>query len=804
MTAMTLASEGWILSLLGQLVGGRGRGVQNTIEHSWPFVPWLTALFLLGACAFVVLIYLRERASVSRGRLALMIGLRLGVIGLLLLMMYGWMRYRHVTDLPDLVVIMDASQSMAIADRYSDSVLDEDLRRSLQELKLSDSTRINIAKALLLQDDERLLKSLAMRYNLKLYQVGDSARVQSVAPNELSTAIRAVEAEEAASQLGDGLRDVLESQRGRHTAGIVMFTDGITTEGTPLSDAADYARRKQIPLFLIGLGNEQPPRDVALTDLLVDDVVFVGDTVHFDFKLATTGLTKQSVVVRLRQKDAPGVLDQKTVALAAMPEALSVRLTHRPPAEGDYEYIVEAVPLAGEVNVENNSQSALVSVRDATIRVLLVQEYPSFEFRYLKTLLERSLKSGDSQGEKAIELTTVLQEADPEYAEQDATARRVFPVQRDELFQYDVLVFGDVNPSFLSNSVMTNIADFVKERGGGVIFLSGPRHTPLGYRKTPLEELLPVVLESTTAPDLDALLSTPFKITPTALGISSPQMQLADTVAVSRQVWSNLPPGYWMLQPADLRPGVLVLAEASPAASTRSYPAISMQFIGAGKVIFHGFDESYRWSRFRGSDRYYQRYWLQTIRFLSRSKLLGQTRGAELTTDRDEYRRGDTVRLRVRFFDDRLAPAEDDGVTIVLKRDEGKRRMVQLRRSEVTRGIFEATISDLVEGQYRAWLAAPVLEGEAPARRFAVTAPPGEHARLEMNASELRSAARATDGRFYTVADADRLTRDLPPGRQVRIESLPPEPIWNSSWLASLFVAMLVSEWLLRKRAGLL
>jgi hypothetical protein len=38
----------------------------------------------------------------------------------------------------------------------------------------------------------------------------------------------------------------------------------------------------------------------------------------------------------------------------------------------------------------------------------------------------------------------------------------------------------------------------------------------------------------------------------------------------------------------------------------------------------------------------------------------------------------------------------------------------------------------------------------------------------------------------------------------VRIESMPPEPVWNSNYLACLLVGLIVGEWLLRKRAGML
>ena len=60
-----------------------------------------------------------------------------------------------------------------------------------------------------------------------------------------------------------------------------MFTDGVTTDGKVLTEAAQYARRRSVPLFFVGLGNERPERDLKLADLLADDVAFVGDTVHF-------------------------------------------------------------------------------------------------------------------------------------------------------------------------------------------------------------------------------------------------------------------------------------------------------------------------------------------------------------------------------------------------------------------------------------------------------------------------------------------------------------------------------------------
>jgi hypothetical protein len=195
---------------------------------------------------------------------------------------------------------------------------------------------------------------------------------------------------------------------------------------------------------------------------------------------------------------------------------------------------------------------------------------------------------------------------------------------------------------------------------------------------------------------------------------------------------------------------------------------------------------------------------VQTIRYLSRSKLLGKDRSVDLAAERREYHRGEAVRLRARFIDERLAPAEDDGVTVVLERTGHKNQRLKLQRNATNRGVFEGVLAGALDGQYHAWIATPTLEGQAPAADFLVLAPPGEFERVQMDATELSRAAEETRGRFYRVQDVGRLLDELPQGRQVPIESLPPQVLWNQWWVLSTFLALIITEWIMRKRKGML
>ncbi len=402
--------------------------------------------------------------------------------------------------------------------------------------------------------------------------------------------------------------------------------DTIISEG----GAADFARGKGVPLFIVGLGNESPLKDVELTDLRAPEVAFADDVLTFRVNLSATGYSGRELELRLRDKKTGAVLAKQTITVAGDARPRELTLAYRPDKIGDYDFVVEADKLPGEARYDNNQLERQVSVRKTQIRVLLVQAYPNYEFRYLTNMLER---------DSTIELHTVLQDADVEYASQEKTALAMFPMRREDLFNYDVVLFGDVNPALLNAAAMTNLADFVVQKGGGLAFIAGSQFDPLSYRGTPLANLLPVELATVVAPDARQPIKAGFVMQPTGDGLNYANMQLGDTQAETLQIWRKLPPLYWFLE-VQSKDSADVLAE-HPTAQTadgRRAPIIVARRTGAGMVLFHATDETWRW-RYRVGDVFFARYWVQAIRFLSRTKLLGKDQAARLTTNRKQFAR---------------------------------------------------------------------------------------------------------------------------------------------------------------------
>ena len=798
---MTGTLPDWLARLLDIDTASSGEGTAWSLQHAWSWPPWATVLLVAALAGVVFVAYLWEIGSARRLTRIALATIRVTLLSLVLLMIAQWVIALDRTDLPFVIVMVDDSKSMATVDRYDEASVAKRLQERVGEAKLGDASRWNIARSLLREDDAGLMRAIGQRYKLKTYLVADDARSSTGTVGEVLQSVDQTAPTGKSSRLGDGIRSALADLRGSPVVAVILITDGINTDGRSIAEAAAYCRRKGTLLFTVGVGSDQRSRDVRVSDLVVDDVVFVDDVVTFQAYLTQSGLAGKRVELVLREKGKTAVLARRTVALEVGKRRQLVRISYRPTRQGAFEYVVEARPLAEETDRQNNrSPSRVVTVRKQEVRVLLAQSYPSFEFRYLKHLLGR---------ERTVKLTTVLQEGDLQYASQDDEAIRVFPVRREELFAYDVIILGDVDPRFLSRSVMNNIGEFVKEKGGGLVMISGPRFMPAAYRDLPLAKLMPLDISSVRVPDPQDDLDQGFRVKMTELGEAVGPMQLGDTLAETDRIWAGLPEMYWALEIPSVSRDSLVFARHSARkdAQGQNLSLIFMRHDGPGKVLFHAIDSTWLW-RGRVGDKYFGRYWVQMIRFLARSKVLSNQRSAELTTDEKNYDRPATVRLRLRFFDEKQAPTDDASATVVLEREGVQNRTVQLRRHRTMRGIFEARITNLGDGKYHARVATPSFEKTPPFADFVVGRQSLEDRLTAADNAALARAADQARGRFFNVGAGDDSPADildlLPEGQRVAVRSLPSRPLWNHWLVALVFLSLICTEWVLRKYCGML
>ncbi len=798
----------WLLRKLADQLGvppaEAGQAIVPRIQFEQPWPQWSLLLVVLGSAALIIWLYRRE-GSASMPYKMMLASMRITLVLLAVFMLSEAVLSVERTGLPYFIIMADDSASSRVVDQYADPKAKK-AAEALAKAGGSPETqadRLAVEKGILLKDNAALIRALQTQHKVKLYRISDAATdlAEVDKSDEVDAAIAAIKTLDAPggqTRLGRSIIQILTELRGVPPTAILLMSDGQTTDGEPLAKAADLAKQKGVPIFTVGLGDPEPAKDLELTDMLVDEVVFVDDVVRFEAKLQAKGFENVPVKVRLKRQ-LPGTnrvedLGEKLVPAPRDGESRRVEIIHRPHDTGEITFIMEVEQKDREISKDNNSQTRVVNVRKDKLKVLLIDGEPRYEYRYLKSFLER---------DRAIDLKVLLRSSEPEYAEQDPFAIAQFPLTKegpDGLFSYDVVILGDADPGFVNDVQAKSLVEFVTVKGGGLMFVAGENFNPLTYKNKPLEPLLPILLEDAKNPTANGRGINAFRPVLTAEGATHPIFRFGDDVASSRKIWDEMPLLNWYFEAPKKQPAAFVLAThpTVKGADGQPLPIMLYAFNGVGKVMFTAVDDTWRW-RFRvGDSGPFGRYWIQTIRFLARSKLLNQKQ-AEVTTDRKRYTRNQTALVQVRFPNPALAPKDEVNIEVA-KKGQGPRKL-SLKATPGAKNVFEGVLPPQPEGEYEVkMLPLPVLTGQLPSSTFRVDPPASEQEKVQMNEVELKRAANSTGGKFYTAETVGTLLDDLPSPQKVPLDIDPPIALWNSSPILTLFLLMAAMEWVFRKR----
>jgi len=761
---------------------------------------WVIVLLILpGVALFAWLGYARE--PLSTGRRATLTGLRLLALLLLLAVIARpvFIKRREEVKPAEVLILVDDSASMQRRDVYSG---DEGVRRRLADatgLTPAERTRSELARAAL----ERELLPL-------LEEGGYVTRLARFAENaEPLPALAQLAARGHATHLGDALQQVLASSRGRHVTDIVIVSDGRSNGGLGPTEAARGAAAALIPVHTLVVGDTRPERNVVVEIAEVPATVLDGDDVEVSVRVSARGLaaggTGRVVLEELgREREGRPVAEEETELGEAGTKVVLVAPAQ--PAEGrggERRFRVSVPPLPDETLRDDNAVEFSVHVTPEKIRVLYVDAYPRWEYRYLKNLLLRA--------DANLEVQCYLLSATPDFRQESTKGRPALtavPTARKELLEhYDVVILGDVNPYAVSpdpsrcEEFMASLREFV-ERGGGLILGAGEFDNPRAFAGTPLEELLPVVLEP--AGGAGFLGDTTVEFRPRLEDAAHPHevVRLVQDVRANRELWEEtggLRGFYWYTPVVRSKPGATVLLRHPELGNTHGrHPLLVGGYYPAGRTLFLAVDATWMW-RYRYGDRYHERFWRNAIRWVALGRLKSGDRRVQLDAQRARYNLDERITLEARVLDEDYRPADQPKLEVQLSDGEGRAGPLQLDLVPERPGLYRASFEAERTGLHSAWVE---VEGQRVASaEFEVVLPSRENADPSPDPATLAVVASTSGGRALELGRIDELADEFP-GREERREAISSEleDAWDNWYTLAGALLLLGLEWVLRKR----
>jgi hypothetical protein len=491
------------------------------------------------------------------------------------------------------------------------------------------------------------------------------------------------------------------------------------------------------------------------------------------------------------------------VAGEVSPQRDTVQLVASPTTTGDarWEVRVSESLVANTPNDQqttrdllpvNNRRAVPITLVDRPMRVLYIDGYPRWEYRYLKNLLQR---------EQTIESSVMLLSADRDFAQEGNTPIARLPRTREEFERFDLIVIGDIPATFFTGEQLMEMKRAVAERGTGLAWIGGSRSTPRTWHGTTAEELLPF-----TGPYELERLSVPVNLSPTPLAARLGVLRLADDpksafpaeLLSADEGWAQLE---WAqrIPIQSLKPASEILAESAQEIEGGHAPLVVGMRYGAGNVLYVATDEIWRWRNGRG-ETYPERFWVQLLRSLARPSLGVGREEVRIAIEPGRSVVGDTVRVEVEL------PAGPPPTTVALEAipEDSRGAAVDIVATPGLGGLFVAAWSPEREGRWKVRPRDPSLAARAgDGAILEVTRSDRELRDAEADRPLLESLARETGGRVVGPADVATLVRSLP-NRSIHTENPLRDPIWNSPLALAILMSLLASEWIVRRSARLI
>jgi len=713
------------------------------------------------------------------------------------------------TRVRSLPVLLDTSESMSMKDqrKRSDDLieaaaaldmvsLEEDteadravmLLDAKQRQAITSASRLDLGAAILSQSGRPVFESLGQNLNLSYHAFGQSPRLISDKNTVSLEDLAELKADAPGTSIAASLEAVANSG-GIPPAGIVLLSDGIGNATSQRSEAVlrDLGARG-IPVYTVPLGLPDPD-DVAIRNIIMQEVAFSGDRVPVRVHIQSQGYEQRTARLSVLLNDRR--VSSRTVRLdgGVQYEDIDFRVDVNKKGAAQIDVVIE--PFDDEVSVANNRVTRSVRIVNEKVNVLYIEGNARWEFRYLRAILHRDPR---------INATFIASNVGPEVARNSPEHIERFPSKQEEAFQYDLVILGDVKASFFKPEELDLLEKLIRDRGASLLMLCGPMHSPGSYAGTPVANMLPVRFDPEAKWEEIAQSVYPV-LTPE--GRSSLVMTLENDVDLNDRTWSRMAPMDQLPPLLSAKPAATVLATLSDStARNQSYPLVAWQRYGTGKCMSIASDRLWR-LRYKTGDKYHWRVWSQCIQFMTLSRLMSEHKRIRLETDRSIYPVDGQCRLYAHVLDDNFESISQPRFEVYVTNTAGgqTKELVSLRPDKSQPGLYEGYFTPKTPGRYR-------LEANENDKRisstteFQVSDVRQELLNAGMDSDNLQHIADLTGGAVLGVRELNKLN-GLVNGEPATTTMRSERPLWDNALVVLLFVGLLGTEWILRRRHDL-
>jgi len=723
-----------------------------TIAPVFPL--WLILLLLFLGLAAVIIQYWLIQRRLNRSRAFGISLLRLGAIALILsfalnpfLVVRNEYKVNRTLDL-----LVDTSPSMGLSGNGGKG------------------SRLDEAKGLLLEGPKPLLKSLSEMFDVRLYALGESLR--SIDGGELAN-----------MGVGENRADLTDALRKLSTKNsqAILFSDG--------NLRFEKSNSISTPIMTVPLSNLKGYKDILIKAVKAPVLAFRDREVSIDVTIKSYGYIGLTLPVVL--KDGSRLLTAKNLRINESPAEVTLSLPFIPEKIGQHNLHVSIPPQFGESLTSNNHVHLSLKVVRDKIRILMISGSPSLNYRFMRMALKN---------DPSLDLLSfVILRTPSDILNVPLQEQSLIPIPVETLFSkelknFDLLIFDNLPyPTYISPNYYGNVRDFVKE-GGGFAMIGGPNfYYDKGETVNPIGEMLPIrVMEKENYHR-----STLTEVKLSRGGVAHPITQFSSDEGENLNLWQEMPAldGINLLEPKGS--GTVLLESADG----NFRPILTVGSYGKGRVLVLATDHSWKWYMgmvAKGKGNWaYLRFIERIVRWLTKDPSLDPI---QINLPESERTIGQETEFRMKVSEEGSPKSKGGMVSLSVFNPDGIKIGSKLKATKQSGEYFGSFLPEK-GGTYKVMIETPTFRLE----ESIVVSERLESFDAAPDHESLKIISASTGGKFLEKGDV--LLKEVEAYRGKGQNSFVEEkrfPLWSMPYALITILALLGTEWYLRRKWGLI
>ncbi|MFN0157394.1 MAG: hypothetical protein ACKVRP_04895 [Bacteroidota bacterium] len=699
-------------------------------------------LLVVAACAVATYYYRTTLPPIPRWKRFLLTALRAAALSLVLILIFEPLLslVRSFMRPPGVAVLIDDSRSMQIQDK------DGDRGQILSSVVHHSSMN-------------RLAGNTELHWHTFGARLTEHDGLDSLALSEEATDISS-----ALKQLG-------EQKERNNIRAAVLVTDGAFNLGqNPLYEAEKLG----IPIYTVGIGDSSEQRDVLITKVVTNSLVYSDVETPVDVTIKSSGFGGKNVDVVLMEGNKE--LKRATLALQDGTREYPVSLPYTPEGEGMKKFTLRVSGIEGELTTDNNRKSFFARILKSKLRVVLLG-LPGPDF----SILEQTLAE-----EKNIAVRS--------FAQRPLGGWYGETPNRAALDSADCLMLIGLPTTTTDMQTLELVRVAALDAGKPLFFIDG-KGVDDGRLRT-LGPSLPFIPSPSSA--IEQLIF----LQPSGTQKNHPILNGGIEGA-----WDRLPPIFSKQSRYKARPEAVVLGNIRIMNVATPDPLMIIRNVNRQKsmaILGYGV---WRWRLMAqgtpDTEKLLSALLANSIRWLTTRE---DNKPVKVAPSKDIYTHGEPVEFLGQVYDASGRPVESAQLRVTAIQDN---REFETLLRPIGNGRYEGTIDGLAVGDY-SYRAVAALDGQPLGEdrgRFSVGELNLEFLDTKMNISLLRLLASRTGGKYYSPDDIGGLPSDLatqPTFKPEEVLDTTRLELWNWQYMLALIVTLFAVEWFIRKRSGML